>query len=468
MKSAALLTLFLVSLSLGAPLPWPDKECPSVGLGIGVGIGTQPYKVKPGSKNPLHPCPSGWIKSLLEVDLCIEIGGPDHQKEQKQPPTKKKPSTGSKGKGKKKPKPQYSPKKGKEPIPIVPHPSEKRPSHHSSGDGNEPKCPAGQTLGTDSSGDLLDVCVDLGDLFGEGSGVKIGLLPNQHNDPAGGIRKYGSGPDKGKKKDKGNGAKKGPCDGPNDPNALLGLCVAVGGGDGGDWDPSGGVKIGKHPNDSSKKSKSGDSNLPPCEKNDPRAALKLCVKVGAGGGKDPLIDAGLQVGGGDGGNDDGGLFGGGPIVKIGKNPDDGKGNGGKTSKDSGKGKGSRKGVPLVDANASVGGPSLVHADASVAGAPLADVDVGGKNGIKVAVPGLLNLDLGGGGGSSNPTDSKSTKPKTKQSSPISTSGKVKGGGGAGANGGCPVGQILHLGVCVDAHVKIPGVVDAKADAKIGV
>lgn len=79
--------------TLAAPLPNDGNRqngstsCSSdaINVGVGVGVGNGIYrpnsngvKVKQGDQ---RSCPSGWTRSLLEVDLCIEVGGNDHRNE---------------------------------------------------------------------------------------------------------------------------------------------------------------------------------------------------------------------------------------------------------------------------------------------------------------------------------------------------------------------------------------------------
>lgn len=41
-----------------------------------------PIQVKAGdSRDPARQCPAGWTRSVLSVDLCIEIGGREHHRE---------------------------------------------------------------------------------------------------------------------------------------------------------------------------------------------------------------------------------------------------------------------------------------------------------------------------------------------------------------------------------------------------
>ncbi|KAK4704023.1 hypothetical protein P7C70_g2191, partial [Phenoliferia sp. Uapishka_3] len=587
------LVLALSQLASSAPLPNQEYGC-GIGIGVGVGVevgGSQP-RVKAGTQDPYNPCPPGWAKSEIEIDLCIEIGeivvrlGGPLDGLHYASPYKKPTGTPKPKEGKKKPKPTWTgkpkethkakpvfhkkPLLGPGPVIVVPHPGE------APGNSNGNGCPSGKQRG--NIGTLIDICIDL-DLFGAGGAVVVGVGAGQ-GAPA-------TPPTPAAKPKKPKGKQMPPCDGPMDPRAILKLCVSVGdpynplldiGASIGDGDSlfggGGGVKIGQHPtpddasdiikNPKDVIKKEPVPLLPPCGKDDPKEALKLCIKadvgggkgadvnVGAkvGGGKDPLVDVGVgakvggdknplvdvgvgaKVGGakdplvdvgvganvggaknplldlgigvkaGDSGDNGdllggvgetvngllGGLFGGGGAVKIGKHPSTDDANPVDNPKDD-------KKAPLVDANASVGKDG-VKADAKVAGNTVADVGVGGKDGLKVDVPGVANVSAGKDGVKANVLGLAQVDVGGKPGSPLlgvkvpgllsadigggsdpAPEVKAKSGGAAKADGSaeaggaapptkCPTGQILHLGVCIAAKADVLGIVKADAVANV--
>ncbi|KAL8277764.1 hypothetical protein RQP46_009886 [Phenoliferia psychrophenolica] len=434
--SLALLLLGVVAFATAVPLP--SSNCDA---GNNNNNNNGPYRVASGSQDPSAPCPYGWTLSLLDLSLCVQITDGDYVPTHT---TKKKHHTPTKSKsGKKKMKPSYSPKPTHSSHHKEHHQPEPTAKHGSKA--NPEACPEGQERS------LLNVCVDI---LGIKGGIQIGGTP----------------PSKRPK-----GSPKPACDGANDPRIVLKLCVVVGdsqdplvkvganaGEDGGSvfGGGQGGIKIGNHPDDNGdedglrigtddngddgsptktkehKKPKSTSKALPPCKKDDPRALLNLCIKLDSDG-----LGVGADVGG-DG--DDGGLLGLGGILKLGKqNP------GGKGSKD----------APLLDAGASVDSNGI-KASAALGDAPLLKADLG-NGGLDLAVPGLLNLA----------TKPSSSKAKSADTAPL-LSVKVPGLINAQVGGSqkpkqpaakdCGVGFLLHLGICIKADVKVPGVAHAKA------
>ncbi|GAA6014462.1 hypothetical protein JCM11491_007062 [Sporobolomyces phaffii] len=350
--------------SLAAPLPnYGDSNAASgscatdsgsvINVGVGVGVGNSIYrpsnsvKVKQGDQGS---CPSGWTRSLLEVDLCIQVGGNDHQTEKQQwrpDPTHRALHTASPYWGAKTTsattnphrashtsapqKDEWTPRGGnhhKDASSASSSPTEKAhstPRHSSSSsssstNGARPtalassRCPRGQTLGT---GSLIDVCVDVDtDPLFVGGGIKIGGTPPSPS----------SSTAKGRSPSQTTSSSASPaatasnlCSDDARYDSFLGVCIDI------DTDPlfvGGGIKIGGSPQSQPQRPSSsapsrnvsptprpsssrpgsqqnenrGDSDqngdLPECDgPSDPRAYLDLCVNAGN------LLGARIKLGG---------------------------------------------------------------------------------------------------------------------------------------------------------------------------
>ncbi|GAA5944095.1 uncharacterized protein JCM15063_005312 [Sporobolomyces koalae] len=591
----------LFPASLAAPLPNPDgnllgsslNDAPScakdgssvINVGVGVGIGNsihQPKskaaKVKQGDQGS---CPPGWTRSLLEVDLCIEVGGSDHRNENNRPATTRAAHHG--------PSLHWGPPSSST-TKVNPHRAThtSAPQHWDQGDNNghssqghssrtrsatttttagrgavrtptssapssatsaagSPDCPRGQTRGT---GDLVDVCVDvdLGPVF-VGGGIKIGGLvvgggdsgsrgsptTTAKNSPAASARASSSASD---------------CSDGTSYDALLRACVAI------DTDPlfvGGNIRIGGQPqttaspststssrkttvpttrpssNNQNDNGSTGGDVLPDCDgPNDPRAFLKLCVKAGN------LLGVKAQLGGSD------------PNTPSSQNTTPANRTptpeGNKKDKNGDK-KGPVGSLPPCDG---ANDPDAILGLCVQVGDILgATVVVGGSNGassttsarsttrtplnakastdddnsgniLDLNLGNLLNAKIGTGPGASDSspttdTQTRSYSPiptpvrKIKQTAPVvtypdvvydeperksnkdddaplisasvsaqaqlgpsPTSQRAQKTSTKATQKACPVGQLLHLGICVDADVVIPGLVSATAAATVAV
>ncbi|GAA5970398.1 hypothetical protein JCM11641_001695 [Rhodosporidiobolus odoratus] len=561
--SGALLSGF----ASAAPLPQQgassscNNNVDGINVGVGVNIGNG-IKVKQGSQGV---CPGGWAPSLLQVDLCIQIGGKDHQEEQQQfkggnhvktaktttkavhvgtaPPRVKAAKTTTTSSCKEhKATTTTSHKKHKTTTTAA----RSTPTYDQNG---KKKCPPGHRLG---SGSLIDLCVDIDtDPLFVGGGIKIGSGPAKTTTTTttshrGGVKAAHTNKPYTDK----DGKKRCPDGQTSGSGSLLDLCVDI------DTDPlyiGAGIKIGSRPSASSTTTSSrgrvstptptqknqnknvnkgnGDGDLPPCQENDPLALLDLCVQVG------DLLGAKVKVGGSPSStsspsndNEDYGNFNGRNGIKIGRhsstttsarprqtsqrnptnNNNKNKSNGNDNGDDLPACNGNDDPKAALNACVKVGdvagvGATVLGEDgtkvkAKVGDATIADVSLGGNNDNKNKKNdddsnGLLNVKVGGlldakVLAASPTTSSASHGPTVHQTSPIRVadgnnnnnkaaspaaplvSAAVKVGSGPSSSDGgkknCPVGQILHLGICVEAKVDVPGVVKASAAATVAV
>ncbi|GAA6030655.1 hypothetical protein JCM8097_006257 [Rhodosporidiobolus ruineniae] len=505
----------------------------SVAAGAAAGAGVkvtnaEPMKVKQGTN---RRCPEGWKPSVVHVNLCIEIGGDDHKKEQKHAASNKNAKTSS------------APHRSSTSTHAAKKTSTSaRRVASATPTAARKKCPDGQTLG----GALLDLCVDIdtSPLY-LGGGIKIGSGPRSSSTLVTSTRARSTAWPTNSPSPT---ARKCP-DGQETSGALLDLCVDI------DADPlhlGAGIKIGSGPARATTTSSGAKgrvttptsaaqkSDLPPCGKNDPLALLDLCVQVG------DLLGAKVKIGGSDDDEDDGsGTFNRGAGVKIAQHTSSASrstttsARPRQTASSPGKGKGNPlpacDGVndpnaalnlcvkvgssnggkdPLVGVGAKVLGENGTKAKATVGGATVADVSLDNK-GLKAEVPGVLSVDttgenkdssdgllnLGVGGllkapvlaaspRSSSPTPAKTPSFQTyHQTAPVRSSSTtphadhdtaakplvsadaaVKVTSGSSSNGAkqsCSPGEILHLGVCVKAAANVAGIVKASATAKLG-
>ncbi|GAA5851946.1 hypothetical protein JCM8547_000107 [Rhodosporidiobolus lusitaniae] len=326
----------LTSLSSAAPLPAPASSCSNdinVGVGVNVG-GTDPVKVKQGNTGR---CPAGWTKSLVEVNLCVEIGGEDHQREVVKKPAFKNKSvkTSSVPKNRQATQtPRVKNVKGEKEYDHRSHPSKAKASPSP-----KPKkpCPAGQRLHAISGGANVCIDIDTDPLYIGGRGVKIGHHHSSTTTPARAKQTTQEHEKEVRPTVSDQGEKRCP-DGKTLGRALLDVCVDVGtdpldvgagvkvgdllgvgvklgsdssnnaneyeNDDFGSFRPGNGIKIGHHtPSSTSSRPSSNsrnDKDLPGCNGSlDPRALVNACVKVNTGGEKD-LVDVGASVVGEEG------------------------------------------------------------------------------------------------------------------------------------------------------------------------
>ncbi|GAA5962213.1 hypothetical protein JCM3765_003901 [Sporobolomyces pararoseus] len=349
--------------SLAAPLPNNDGSnvhstsgsCSTdtgsvINVGVGVGVGNSIYKPSNGVKvkqGDQGSCPSGWTRSLLEVDLCIQVGGNDHHHEKQQgrtDPTHRAVHAPSPYWGVRSTttvnnqrashtsapqKDEWTPRGGSKKPTTTASPDEHEQAHSSSSPStssrsstssinkaarptsspSSARCPRGQTPGT---GSLLDVCLDIDtDPLYVGGGIKIGGHEPLSSTSKGrsGSRTSSASPSATPVND---------CSDGSTFDAFLGVCIDI------DTDPlfvGGGIKIGgsprpQGPTSSPSSSRNGaptprpspstrpeyqqgsnnrdspDGELPECNgEDDPRALLDLCVNVG------DLLGARIKVGG---------------------------------------------------------------------------------------------------------------------------------------------------------------------------
>ncbi|GAA5861762.1 hypothetical protein JCM1840_005256 [Sporobolomyces johnsonii] len=376
------------------------------------------------------------------------------------------------------------------------------------------KCPSGQTLGT---GDLVDVCVDIdtNPLF-VGGGIKIGGLGNgngrststtstrspertsttstRSSQPT--STTSSRQPQSTPSNSNGNLP---PCSGPADPLALLDLCVQVGnlvgakvkiGGTSAPSSsatsttsshapsrtPAGTIRIGNNGNNNNGNGNNGNGNgnnpnnnggnngnnknLPPCNgKNDPNAALNLCVVVGSN--SDPLLSTSATVGGSNGNsNDNGGLLNLGGLLNA--KVAVGAGSGSSSS--------SSRASTTTSTHASTATPIAkvtYHQSAPIKTGNQNNNNNNGNNNNNNRNPSSsssasqplisanVKVNLNDGPSSSS---TQQRRPSPSPSPSAASAGSQK----------CPVGQILHLGVCISADVNVPGVVHATAAATAAV
>ncbi|GAA5978029.1 hypothetical protein JCM5350_006304 [Sporobolomyces pararoseus] len=353
----------LFSSSLAAPLPNNDGgnvhstsgSCSTdtgsvINVGVGVGVGNSIYKPSNGVKvkqGDQGSCPAGWTRSLLEVDLCIQVGGNDHHHEKQQgraDPTHRAVHAPSPYWGVRSTttvdnqrathtsapqKDEWTPRGGSKKPATTPSPDEHEHEHaHSSSSRStssrsstssvnkaarptsspsSSRCPQGQTPGT---GSLLDVCLDIDtDPLYVGGGIKLG----GHASPSTSKGRTGSRTSSASP----SATPVNDCSDGSTFDAFLGVCIDI------DTDPlfvGGGIKIGGSPRpqatSSSSSARNGsptprpspssrpeyqqgsdnrgtqDGDLPECNgENDPRALLDLCVSVG------DLLGARIKLGG---------------------------------------------------------------------------------------------------------------------------------------------------------------------------
>ncbi|GAA5885018.1 hypothetical protein JCM16303_006520 [Sporobolomyces ruberrimus] len=349
----------LVPPALAAPLPNDGgtgrnaaESCSSdsgsvISVGVGVGVGNSIYHPSSGNNVKVRQgdqgsCPSGWTRSLLQVDLCIEVGGNDHQKEKQQwrpDPTRHavhaaSPYWGAKASSTstahrsthtsapQKEQDEWTPRGGN----VDKHALSRSSSSSSTTRTNARKttssapsatstgCPQGQTLGT---GSFADVCleIDSSPLF-VGGGIKIG--GGRDNGPSTTSTKGRSTPRTSAAVPTRSPSDSTSCSDGTSYDSFLGICIDL------DTDPlylGGGIKLGGSPQSQPQRPSSSSStrngsptprpgstrpeaqhtaadkqapgdDLPECNgSNDPRALLDLCVNAGN------LLGAHIKLGG---------------------------------------------------------------------------------------------------------------------------------------------------------------------------
>ncbi|GAA5909545.1 hypothetical protein JCM6882_003452 [Rhodosporidiobolus microsporus] len=350
-------TALLSALASAAPLPAPAAPLLScsneinVGVGVGVaadaGAGTGgPVKVRQGAQGR---CPSGWTRSLVEVNLCIEVGGAQHKDEQKhivQPKNKSvktSPAAWRAGatpriknvKGEEEHDHRSRPKKTSSTTSARRTPAPTAHANKSAHNNKKKKCPDGQRL---DDGSVLDLCVDIDtDPLFLGGGIKIGHGPVRATTTTTRARSAAqtSKPKKQQQQKEEEEKKKCPDGQTRGTGALLDMCVDIdtnplhlgagikivgtGGSSGGG---GGGEQRGRVTKPTpAASSRDGKEDLPPCGEDDPLALLDLCVKV------DDLLGAKVKLGGSPAADrprnknkiddEDWGTFNGGAGVKIG-------------------------------------------------------------------------------------------------------------------------------------------------------
>ncbi|GAA5841443.1 hypothetical protein JCM3766R1_004085 [Sporobolomyces carnicolor] len=594
----------LFPASLAAPLPNNDSgsaaSCTNdsgsvISVGVGVGVGNSIYKpsnnvkVKQGDQGS---CPSGWTRSLLEVDLCIQVGGNDHtvEKQSRPDPTHRAVHAPSPYWGAKSTttsthahrsshtsapqKDEWTPRGGSSKKPTTSatptekaHQSTSRaPTSTSSGHKAAAKptnslastrCPSGdgslseaclevdtdplyvgagikiggdrsppsttskgrsgsQTATPSPSGrctdgttydTLLDVCVDIDtDPLYLGGGIKIGGSPQPQRSSTSASPTTGSQtsrPSANRPKDQTDSGRSEAqddlpeCNGENDPRAVLDLCVNVAdllgakiklGGSGNDAGSGPSRSSGSsssssrapqatpHKAQSGKEaapSKAEAGALPPCSgPDDPDALLDLCVQVG------DLLGAGVKLGGSQGPDSS----------ASNRSPNNAKASSPPPSDDN---DGNILDLSLGNLlNAKIGSGSRTDPASATSESPSAS-----PRKVKQTAPINLHPDS-----DREPSDSKATsKPKNNNATQrggdddddslvsVSVSARVQAepsptpkprpttsraptptAQAANAKKSCPVGQILHLGICVEAEADVLGLVSASAAATVAV